>query len=147
MVIRPNSRQVGGSGVYSVDGLRHPSWVKVESSFGSPSDEILVGELEGLDIAFLPRHGRGHRIPPSQINFRANIDALKRLGATDVISVSAVGSLKEHLAPGMFVIVDQFIARTFARAKSFFGDGLVAHVSMARPVCHQLWEHLYAATG
>ena len=91
----------GGSGVYNVDGLRHPSWVKVESSFASPSDEILVGELEGLDIAFLPRHGRGHRIPASQINFRANIDALKRLGATDVISVNAVGSLKEHLARGL----------------------------------------------
>jgi 5'-methylthioadenosine phosphorylase len=138
---------IGGSGVYNVDGLRNSSWVKVESSFGSPSDEILVGELEGLDIAFLPRHGRGHRIPPSQINFRANIDALKRLGATDVISVSAVGSLREHLAPGMFVIVDQFIDRTFARDKSFFGDGLVAHVSMARPVCHRLAEHLYAAAG
>ena len=138
---------IGGSGVYNVDGLRNSSWVKVESSFGSPSDEILVGELEGLDVAFLPRHGRGHRIPPSQINFRANIDALKRLGATDVISVSAVGSLREHLAPGMFVIVDQFIDRTFARDKSFFGDGLVAHVSMARPVCQRLGEHLSAATG
>ncbi len=138
---------LGGSGVYNVDGLRNPSWVKVESSFGSPSDAILVGELEGLDVAFLPRHGRGHRIPPSQINFRANIDALKRLGATDVISVSAVGSLREHIAPGMFVIVDQFIDRTFARDKSFFGDGLVAHVSMARPVCHRLGEHLHAATA
>ncbi len=138
---------IGGSGVYDVDGLRNPRWVKAESSFGSPSDEILVGELEGLEVAFLPRHGRGHRIPPSEINFRANIDALKRLGATDVISVSAVGSLREHLAPGMFVIVDQFIDRTFAREKSFFGDGLVAHVSMARPVCHRLGEHLYAATG
>ena len=138
---------IGGSGVYNVDGLRNSSWVKVESSFGSPSDEILVGELEGLDIAFLPRHGRGHRIPPSHINFRANIDALKRLGATDVISVSAVGSLREHLAPGMFVIVDQFIDRTFARDKSFFADGLVAHISMARPVCHRLGEHLHAAAG
>ena len=138
---------IGGSGVYDVEGLRNPRWVKAESSFGNPSDEILVGELEGLDVAFLPRHGRGHRIPPSEINFRANIDALKRLGATDVISVSAVGSLREHLAPGMFVIVDQFIDRTFAREKSFFGDGLVAHVSMARPVCHRLGEHLYAATG
>jgi len=129
---------IGGSGVYNVDGLRNPSWVKVESSFGSPSDEILVGELGGLDVVFLPRHGRGHRIPPSQINFRANIDALKRLGATDVISVSAVGSLKEDLAPGMFVIVDQFIDRTFAREKSFFGEGLVAHVSMAHPTCNRL---------
>jgi 5'-methylthioadenosine phosphorylase len=137
---------IGGSGVYNVDGLRNSRWVKVESSFGNPSDEILVGELEGLDVAFLPRHGRGHRIPPSEINSRANIDALKRLGATDVISVSAVGSLREDLAPGMFVIIDQFIDRTFAREKSFFGDGLVAHVSMARPVCHRLGEHLYAAT-
>src|SRR5438309_7327951 len=136
---------IGGSGVYDVDGLRNPSWVKVESSFGSPSDEILVGELEGLDVAFLPRHGRGHRIAPSDINFRANIDGLKRLGVTDIVSVSAVGSLREHLAPGMFVIVDQFIDRTFARNKSFFGDGMVAHVSMARPVCQRFGAHLYTS--
>lgn len=136
---------IGGSGVYNIEGLENTRWVKAESSFGEASDEILIGELAGQSIAFLPRHGRGHRIPPSEINFRANIDALKRLGVTDIISVSAVGSLREHLTPGMFVIVDQFIDRTFAREKSFFGSGLVAHVSMAHPVCSRLGEHLYAA--
>src|SRR5574340_694885 len=136
---------IGGSGVYNIDGLQNTRWVKAVSSFGEPSDEILIGELAGQSIAFLPRHGRGHRIPPSGINFRANVDALKRLGVTDIISVSAVGSLREHLMPGMFVIVDQFIDRTFAREKSFFGNGLVAHVSMAHPVCHRLGDHLHAA--
>ncbi|HEX4886331.1 MAG TPA: 5'-methylthioadenosine phosphorylase, partial [Casimicrobiaceae bacterium] len=123
---------IGGSGVYAMDALADARWTRVETPFGSPSDEILVGTLDGRRVAFLPRHGRGHRLPPSAINFRANIDALKRLGATSVISVSAVGSLREHLAPGMFVIVDQFIDRTNGRASSFFGSGLVAHVSMAR---------------
>jgi len=136
---------LGGSGVYNIEGLEKTRWVKAASSFGEPSDEILIGELSGQSIAFLPRHGRGHRIPPSGINFRANIDALKRLGVTDIVSVSAVGSLREHLTPGMFVIVDQFIDRTFAREKSFFGEGLVAHVSMAHPVCGRLGHHLYAA--
>ena len=136
---------IGGSGVYNIEGLENTRWVKAESSFGEASDEVLIGELDGQSIAFLPRHGRGHRIPPSEINFRANIDALKRLGVTDIISVSAVGSLREHLAPGTFVIVDQFIDRTFARDKSFFGSGLVAHVSMAHPVCRRLGDHLYAA--
>ena len=136
---------IGGSGVYNIDGLTDTRWVKAHSSFGEPSDEVLVGELGGQSIAFLPRHGRGHRIPPSQINFRANIDALKRLGVTDIVSVSAVGSLREDLAPGTFVIVDQFIDRTFAREKSFFGTGLVAHVSMAHPVCKRLGDHLEAA--
>lgn len=136
---------IGGSGVYNIDGLANTRWVKAGSPFGQPSDEILVGELHGQAIAFLPRHGRGHKIPPSEINFRANIDALKRLGITDIVSVSAVGSLREHLAPGSFVIVDQFIDRTFAREKSFFGSGLVAHVSMAHPVCHRLGDHLFAA--
>jgi len=136
---------IGGSGVYNIEGLQQKQWTKVESAFGEPSDEVLVGELEGQRVAFLPRHGRGHRIPPSAINFRANIEALKRLGVTDIVSVSAVGSLREHLAPGMFVIIDQFIDRTFAREKSFFGAGLVAHVSMARPVCGRLGEHLHAA--
>ncbi len=136
---------IGGSGVYNIEGLENTRWVKAASSFGELSDEVLIGELAGQSIAFLPRHGRGHRIPPSDINFRANIDALKRLGVTDIISVSAVGSLREHLAPGTFVIVDQFIDRTFAREKSFFGNGLVAHVSMAHPVCHRLGEHLHAA--
>ncbi len=131
---------IGGSGVYNIEGLANTHWVKVDSPFGAPSDELLMGELNGQPLAFLPRHGRGHRIPPSEINFRANIDALKRAGATQVISVSAVGSLREHLPPGMFVIVDQFIDRTFARDKSFFGTGLVAHVSMARPVCARLGD-------
>jgi 5'-methylthioadenosine phosphorylase len=138
---------LGGSGVYSIEGLAKTRWRKVASPFGRPSDGVLVGELDGLPIAFLPRHGRGHRIPPSGINFRANIDALKRLGVTDIVSVSAVGSLREHLAPGMFVIADQFIDRTFAREKSFFGEGLVAHVSMAHPVCQRLGDHLQAAAG
>jgi 5'-methylthioadenosine phosphorylase len=136
---------IGGSGVYNIEGLANTRWVKAVSSFGGPSDEVLIGELNGQPIAFLPRHGRGHKIPPSDINYRANIDALKRLGVTDIVSVSAVGSLREHLTPGMFVIVDQFIDRTFAREKSFFGNGLVAHVSMAHPVCHRLGDHLHAA--
>src|SRR5512139_295622 len=136
---------IGGSGVYDIAGLENKRWEKVESSFGAPSDELLFGELNGVKLAFLPRHGRGHKIPPSEINFRPNIDLLKRVGVTDVISVSAVGSLREHLTPGTFVIVDQFIDRTFAREKSFFGSGLVAHVSMARPVCKRLGDHLEAA--
>jgi 5'-methylthioadenosine phosphorylase len=136
---------IGGSGVYDIAGLENKRWEKVESSFGEPSDELLFGELNGVKLAFLPRHGRGHKIPPSEINFRANIDVLKRVGVTDVISVSAVGSLREHLTPGTFVIVDQFIDRTFARNKSFFGSGLVAHVSMAHPVCKRLGDHIEAA--
>jgi len=137
---------LGGSGVYDIDGLTNTRWEKINSPFGEPSDELLFGELDGQQMVFLPRHGRGHRIPPSEINFRANIDALKRVGVTDVISVSAVGSLKEELTPGTFVIVDQFIDRTFARNKSFFETGLVAHVSIAhlslssefrlRHICH-----------
>ena len=138
---------LGGSGVYNIDSLTNTRWVKVDSPFGAPSDEIQTGELAGQPMAFLPRHGRGHRIPPSEINFRANIDALKRLGATAIISVSAVGSLREHLPPGMFVIVDQFIDRTFARTKSFFESGLVAHVSMAHPVCRRLGDAIEAAAG
>jgi 5'-methylthioadenosine phosphorylase len=136
---------IGGSGVYDIDDLINKRWEKVSSPFGEPSDELLFGELNGQQLVFLPRHGRGHRIPPSEINFRANIDALKRAGVTDVISVSAVGSLREHLKPGMFVIVDQFIDRTFSRNKSFFGSGLVAHVSMAHPVCKRLGDHIEAA--
>src|SRR4051812_11348075 len=135
---------IGGSGVYGIEGLKKTAWKKIASPFGKPSDALLVGELDGAPILFLPRHGRGHRIPPSQINFRANIEALKRFGVTDIVSVSAVGSLREHLPPGMFVIVDQFIDRTFAREKSFFGDGMVAHVSMAHPVCARLGEHVHA---
>ena len=136
---------VGGSGVYALDGLVGARWEKVESSFGSPSDELLLGELDGVPMAFLPRHGRGHPIPPSQVNYRANLDALKRVGVTDVISLSACGSLREDLAPGSFVLVDQFIDRTHARASSFFGTGLVAHVSMARPVCAPLLDRIEQA--
>jgi 5'-methylthioadenosine phosphorylase len=136
---------LGGSGVYDIEGLTNKRWERVNSPFGEASDELLFGELNGQQMVFLPRHGRGHKIPPSEINFRANIDALKRVGVTDVISVSAVGSLREYLRPGMFVIVDQFIDRSFARAKSFFGTGCVAHVSMAHPVCNRLGDHIEAA--
>jgi len=136
---------IGGSGIYDIEGLENKRWQKVESPFGEASDELLFGELNGVQLVFLPRHGRGHKIPPSCINFRANIDAMKRAGVTDVISISAVGSLREDLPPGTFVIVDQFIDRTFAREKSFFGEGLVAHVSMAHPVCSRLGDHLHVA--
>ena len=136
---------IGGSGVYDIEGLENKRWQRVESPFGATSGELLFGELGGIQLVFLPRHGRGHKIPPSEINFRANIDALKRVGTTDVISISAVGSLREDLSPGTFVIVDQFIDRTFAREKSFFGVGMVAHVSMAHPVCGRLGDYLEAA--
>jgi 5'-methylthioadenosine phosphorylase len=125
---------IGGSGFYHLPGLENPHWEKVMTPWGAPSDEILFAEIAGLPIRFLPRHGRGHPVPPSAINFRANIDALKRSGVTDLVSISACGSLKEELAPGHFVLVDQFVDRTFAREKSFFGPGLVAHVSVADPV-------------
>lgn len=136
---------IGGSGVYDIDGLTNTQWKKIDSPFGTPSDELLFGELKGQQLVFLPRHGRGHKIPPSEINYRANIDVLKRAGVTDIISVSAVGSLREDLKPGAFVIIDQFIDRTFARHKSFFGTGCVAHVSMAHPVCSRLGDHLDGA--
>jgi len=136
---------IGGSGVYDIAALQDKQWRKIESSFGEPSDECLFGHLDGQPMVFLPRHGRGHKIPPSAINYRANIDALKRAGVTDLISVSAVGSLKESLPPGTFVIVDQFIDCSFAREKSFFGTGLVAHVSMAHPVCGRIGDHLETA--
>ena len=129
---------IGGSGVYQINGLEGASWVKVKTPWGKPSDEVLVGRLNGLPMAFLPRHGRGHVQTPSSINYRANIDALKRLGCTDVVAVSAVGSLREDYAPGDFVLVDQYIDRTFAREKSFFGPGCVAHVSVAHPTCPRL---------
>lgn len=129
---------IGGSGVYEIDGLENARWERVDSPFGEPSDELLFGELDARQLVFLPRHGRGHRIPPSELNFRANIDAMKRAGVTEILSVSACGSLKEELPPGTFVICDQFIDRTFARAKSFFGTGLVAHVGFGRPVCSRL---------
>jgi 5'-methylthioadenosine phosphorylase len=129
---------VGGSGLYEIDGLEDRRWVKVETPWGEPSDELLTGTLAGVKLVFLPRHGRGHRLSPTDLNARANIHALKSLGCTDILSVSAVGSLREDLPPGTFVVVDQFIDRTFAREKSFFGAGLVAHVSMAEPVCPRL---------
>jgi 5'-methylthioadenosine phosphorylase len=136
---------IGGSGVYSIDGLSDTRWQRIASPFGEPSDELLFGELAGQQLVFLPRHGRGHQIAPTDINYRANIDVLKRAGVTDVISVSAVGSLREHLTPGTFLIVDQFIDRTFARTTTFFGTGLVAHVSMAHPVCSRLGAFLEIA--
>ncbi|MBY0225317.1 MAG: S-methyl-5'-thioadenosine phosphorylase [Hyphomicrobium sp.] len=136
---------VGGSGFYNLPGMENARWERVDSPFGKPSDEILFAEIEGLPLRFLPRHGRGHKVPPSAINYRANIDALKRAGVTDLVSVSACGSLKEEYAPGHFVLVDQFIDRTFAREKSFFGAGLVAHVSVADPVSPLLVDALEAA--
>ena len=129
---------VGGSGVYQIEGLEGASWVKVPTPWGKPSDEVLVGRLAGVPMAFLPRHGRGHVHSPSSVPYRANIHALKSLGVTDVVAVSAVGSLREDFAPGDFVIVDQYIDRTFAREKSFFGPGCVAHVSLAHPTCPRL---------
>jgi len=133
---------VGGTGLYDLDGLTDQQWRRIASPFGEPSDELLFGRLGAQPIVFLPRHGRGHRIPPHEINFRANIDALKRAGATSVISVSAVGSLRAELPPGTFVLVDQFIDRTLRGPKTFFGTGLVAHVSMAHPVCARLATEL-----
>jgi 5'-methylthioadenosine phosphorylase len=141
---------LGGSGVYDLAELSHARWERVDSPFGDPSDELLFGEIDGRTLVFLPRHGRGHRIPPSEINYRANIDALKRAGVTDLLSLSACGSLRQDLVPGTFVLVDQFVDRTVARAKSFFTTGCVAHVSLARPVCARLGaavEAAAAATG
>jgi 5'-methylthioadenosine phosphorylase len=136
---------LGGSGLYQIDGLADVEWRRMASPFGEPSDELCFGTLAGTRVVFLPRHGRGHPLPPSEINFRANIDALKRAGVTELISLSAVGSLREDVPPGSFVLVDQFIDRTFARAKSFFGTGCVAHVSMAEPVCRRIGDALVAA--
>ena len=129
---------IGGSGLYDVDGLEDAKWVTVETPWGEPSDQVFTGSLNGVKMAFLPRHGRGHVQTPSSINYRANIDAMKRIGVTDVISVSACGSFREEMAPGDFVVVDQFIDRTFAREKSFFGPGCVGHVSVAHPTCPRL---------
>ena len=136
---------IGGSGLYEIDGLQGAQWVEVESPWGKPSDAILTGVLDGVKMAFLPRHGRGHVYSPTSVPYRANIDAMKRLGVTDLFSVSACGSFREEMAPGDFVIVDQFIDRTFAREKSFFGTGLVAHVSLAHPTCARLSEAARAA--
>ena len=129
---------IGGSGLYEIDALEQAQWIAVDTPWGPPSDELLVGRIEGVKFVFLPRHARGHRIAPGDVNARANIDALKRVGCTDVLAVSAVGSLREELEPGRFVAVDQFVDRTFARETSFFGAGLVAHVSLADPVCPRL---------
>jgi 5'-methylthioadenosine phosphorylase len=143
--ITPVIGLIGGSGLYDIPGLEQREWRRVESPWGEPSDAILFGVLAGVKVRFLPRHGRGHPTPPSELNYRANIDAMKRAGCTEIISLSAVGSLKEELPPGHFVIVDQFIDRTFAREKSFFGTGCVAHVSVAHPVCPRLGDALEAA--
>ena len=124
---------IGGSGLYKIEGFERTKWKKIKTPWGNPSDEVLIAKFGKEEICFVPRHARGHKINPTNINFRANIDALKQLGVTDIISVSAVGSLKENLEPGKFVIVDQFIDRTFARSKTFFDDEIVAHVSMAQP--------------
>jgi 5'-methylthioadenosine phosphorylase len=129
---------IGGSGLYQVPGIDDGRWESIASPWGRPSDEVYRGRLHGVDLVFLPRHGRGHRLGPSQLNYRANIDVMKRAGCTDLLSISACGSLREEMAPGDFVIVDQFIDRTFAREKSFFGAGVVAHVSMAHPVSSRL---------
>jgi 5'-methylthioadenosine phosphorylase len=126
---------LGGSGVYEIDGLTDTRWQRVETPFGDASDDLLFGDLDEQPLVFLPRHGRGHVVSPTDVNYRANIDALKRAGVTDILSVSAVGSFRDELAPGTFVLIDQFIDRTFSREKSFFGAGMVAHVSMAHPVC------------
>ncbi len=140
--IRPVIGLIGGSGLYDIPGLESREWRRIETPWGDPSDEILFGQLGGVPVRFLPRHGRGHPTPPSALNYRANIDAMKRAGCTEILSLSAVGSLREDLPPGHFVIVDQFIDRTFAREKSFFGCGCVAHVSVAHPVCSRLGDAL-----
>jgi 5'-methylthioadenosine phosphorylase len=129
---------LGGSGLYAIDALEEAQWIAVDTPWGAPSDELLIGRIGGVKFVFLPRHGRGHRLSPTSVNYRANIDALKRAGCTDVLAISAIGSLREELPPGTFVAVDQFVDRTFAREKSFFGSGMVAHVSMADPVCERL---------
>lgn len=138
---------IGGSGLYAIDALEDPQWIAVQSPWGDPSDEILCGTIGHVRVRFLPRHGRGHRIAPSTLDSRANIDALKRAGCTDILAVSAVGSLSEELAPGRFVTVDQFIDNTKGRPSSFFRDGFVAHVSMADPVCDRLSRHAAKAVA
>jgi len=129
---------IGGSGLYEIDALEDAQWIAVDTPWGAPSDQLLTGRIAGVKFVFLPRHGRGHRIPPDALNARANIDALKRAGCTDLVAISAVGSLREELAPGRFVIVDQYLDRTARRPASFFGPGLVAHVSLADPTCPRL---------
>ena len=136
---------IGGSGLYKMEGFEKTKWKKVKTSWGQPSDDVMLAKLDGNDISFIPRHSRGHKISPTNINFRANIDAMKQQGVTDIISVSAVGSLKENLSPGTFVIVDQFIDRTFSRVKTFFDEEIVAHVSMAKPTSEGLGKCCEAA--
>ena len=131
---------IGGSGLYKIEGFENTKWKKAKSSWGQPSDDLMQAKLNGIEICFLPRHSRGHKISPTNINFRANIDSMKQQGVTDIISVSAVGSLKENLSPGTFVIIDQFIDRTFSRAKTFFDAEIVAHVSMAKPTSKGLGQ-------
>ena len=136
---------IGGSGLYNIEGLKNKEWISIDSPWGPPSDSILFAEINGIKLRFLPRHGRGHNLTPSDINYRANIDVLKRAGCTDLLSLSAVGSLREDYRPGDFVVIDQFIDRTFKREKTFFGKGLVAHVSLANPVCNRLAELVFKA--
>ena len=138
---------IGGSGLYNIEGLENKEWISIDSPWGLPSDSILFAEINGIKLRFLPRHGRGHSLTPSDINYRANIDVLKRAGCTDLISMSAVGSLREDYQPGDFVVIDQFIDRTFKREKSFFGKGLVAHVSLANPVCNRLSKLVFKAAN
>jgi len=137
---------IGGSGLYDMDGLSNTQWIRLESSFGEASDELLFGDINGQQIVFLPRHGRGHSTPPHKINYRANIDVMKRAGVTDILSFSAVGSLREDLPPGSFLVVDQFIDRTLAREKTFFGEGLAAHVGISHPTCSRLGDAMIAAS-
>ena len=144
-MVSPPIGIIGGSGLDSIAGLADVEWRRISSPFGETSDEFCFGTLGGARLVFLPRHGRGHEIAPSEIPFRANIDALKRCGVAEIVSLSAVGSMREDLVPGDFVVIDQFVDQTFARAKSFFGSGCVAHVSMARPVCARLGDHLMTA--
>jgi 5'-methylthioadenosine phosphorylase len=143
--IEPVIGIIGGSGLYDVEGLEDKAWRQVSTPWGEPSDALLEGRLAGVRCVFLPRHGRGHRVPPDGVNYRANIDALKRAGCTDVVSLSAVGSLREDLPPGQFVVVDQFIDRSRSRPGSFFGAGCVAHVGMGHPVCPRLGDALVEA--
>ena len=143
--VQPVIGIIGGSGLYDIERLEDKAWRRVHTPWGDPSDELLEGRLDGIRCVFLPRHGRGHRLSPTHLNYRANIDALKRAGCTDLVSLSAVGSLRAELPPGHFVIVDQYIDRSFAREKSFFGEGCVAHVSVAEPVCPRLGDALELA--
>jgi 5'-methylthioadenosine phosphorylase len=145
MTLDPVIGVIGGSGLYDIEGLEEKQWRQVATPWGTPSDALLFGRLAGIQCVFLPRHGRGHPLSPTHLNYRANIDALKRAGVTDILSLSAVGSLRADLEPGDFVVIDQFIDRTVARQRSFFGAGCVAHVSMARPVCGRLGDALMAA--